>query len=142
MLCGFALSILWRASISTRPECTLTLGSYEDRVRDVLFGLKPLSSLSECEVMVQKYRSATIDTSKINTYPVPSPFGVLNAYGFAVGGLRFAVKIDPRALPGICRKYIINGKKQIRGLFVDFENTLEFKRTIEMTINAEGRERA
>ena len=142
MLCGFALSILWRASISTRPECTLTLGPYEDQVRDVLFGLKPLSSLSDCEVMVQRYRSTTTDASKINIYPEPAPFDVLNAYGFAVGGLRFAVKIDPTPFPEFCRDYIINGKKTLRGLFVDFENTPEFERAIEMVVNGEERKLA
>jgi hypothetical protein len=139
MLCGFALSVLWRASISTRPECTLTLGPYEDEVREVLFGVKPLSSLSECEIMVQRYRSATTDASKINIYPELAPFDALNAYGFSVGGLRFCVKIDPTPLPVFCKNYIINGKNTLRGLFVDFENTLEFRRTIEMVINAEER---
>jgi hypothetical protein len=142
MLCGFALSVLWRASISTRPECTLTLGPYEDRAQEVLFGLKPLSSLSECEIMVQRYRSTTTDASKINFYPEPAPFGGLNAYGFAVGGLRFFVKIDPTPLPVFCKNYIINGKNTLRGLFVDFENTPEFQRDIEMVINAEERKLA
>ena len=139
MLCGFSLSVLWRASISSRPECSLTLGPYEDEARDVLFGLKPLSGFVEFELMVQRYRSLSIDANKLCIFPERAIFGDLNAYGFTLAGLRVFAKIDKRPLPYFCKPYILNGKNVLRGLFTDFENTLEFRRAIEMVVNAEHR---
>ncbi len=139
LLCGFFLSVLWRASISTRPECTLTLGPYEDEARDVLFGLKPLSSFDAFEVMVQRYRSKTIDVDKLYIFPELAPFGELNAYGFSLLGYQITVKIDQQPLPNFFSPYILNRKRVFRGFLVDFENTLEFRRAIDMTIRAEDR---
>jgi hypothetical protein len=126
MLCGFFLSVLWRASISTRPECSLTLGPYEDEARDVLFGRKPLSSFAALEVMVQRYRSNTIPVDQLYTLPALAPFGELNAYGFSLAGYRVTAKIDPRPLPPSCKPYTLNRKNVLRGFFVDFEDTPEF----------------
>src|SRR5216684_8858107 len=54
-ICNFVLSVLWRASISKRAECIISLGKYEDEVRDILFHVKPLSSLSGFEIVVIRY---------------------------------------------------------------------------------------
>ena len=139
LLCGFFLSVLWRASISTRPECTLALGPHEDEARDVLFGLKLLSSFDVFEVMVQRYRSKTIDVNGLYSLPELAPFGELNAYGFSLLGYRVTAKIDPRPLPDFCKPYVLNGKRALRGQIVDFEDTPEFGRAIQMTIRAEDR---
>jgi hypothetical protein len=139
MLCGFFLSVLWRASISTRPECSLTLNPYEDEARDVLFGRKPLSSFSAFEVMVQRYRSDTVPTDQLYALPEIAPFGELNAYGLSLAGYRITAKVDLRPPPPFCSPYILNGKNVLRGFFVDFEDTPEFRRAIEMTIGAEDR---
>lgn len=138
-MCGFFLSILWRASISSRPECRLTLGPYEDEARDVLFDLKPLSGFYAFQVMVQRYRSKAIDVDKLYMLPEFAPFGDLNAYGLSLLGYRITRKIDSKPLPNYCRPHIINGKRALRGLVVDFEGTQEFSRAIEMIIRTENR---
>jgi hypothetical protein len=91
--------------------------------------------------MVQRYRSSPRigDVTRINIYPVYAPFDGLNAYGFSVSGLRVMVKLDPNPLPDYCNYYIINGKSTLQGLFVDFEETLEFRRAIQMVASAEAR---
>lgn len=93
LLCSFVLSVLWRASISSRPECTVSLGLYEDEARDVLFGLKPLSGFDAFQVLVQRYRSTGIDVDRFYTLPVLAPFETLNAYGLSLLGYRITCKI-------------------------------------------------
>jgi hypothetical protein len=51
----FVLAVLWRASISSRPDyANVSLGPYTDVARDVLFGVRPLSAFKEFQVMVQR----------------------------------------------------------------------------------------
>jgi hypothetical protein len=79
--------------ISSRPECTVSLGLYEDEARDVLFGLKPLSGFDAFQVLVQRYRSTGIDVDRFYTLPVLAPFETLNAYGLSLLGYRITCKI-------------------------------------------------
>jgi hypothetical protein len=53
----FVLSVLWRASISTRPEFASTsLGPCEELARDVVFGARPLTDIPRYQLMVGRYR--------------------------------------------------------------------------------------
>jgi hypothetical protein len=43
----FVLAVLWRASISSRPEFrNVALGPYESQACEVIFGAKPLNAMS------------------------------------------------------------------------------------------------
>src|SRR6266446_2010756 len=71
LLCGFVLSILWRYSISKLQNTSdVHLGPYEDRVRDVLWGIKPLSSMPEFGVICQRYNKGQIEAEKMFSSPV------------------------------------------------------------------------
>ena len=62
------LAILWRASLTSHRACSgVSLGSYEDVVRDILFGLRPLADMRELEIAIQYYRSDHI-ADKINLF--------------------------------------------------------------------------
>jgi hypothetical protein len=59
LLCGFVLSILWRYAISALPDASeVKLGPYQDRAREVLWGIKPLASFPEFQVVCQRYTAA------------------------------------------------------------------------------------
>jgi hypothetical protein len=88
-LAKFVLAVLWRASISSRPDyAAVSLGPYEDRARDVLFGAQPLGGFKQFQVMVQRYMSNHFDTERFYSLPVRAPFGNFNSYGFSLAGCR------------------------------------------------------
>lgn len=54
----FALSVIWRASISKREAFSeVSLGPYENLARDVLFGSRPLSDFRQFELVVSRFSS-------------------------------------------------------------------------------------
>jgi hypothetical protein len=140
MLCGFILSALWRSSISSRPEVSsVRLGPYEDKARDVLWGVQPLSSLPAFEVTLQRYRSHQVDIHKTYSLPgrlLPDP---LIIYGFACLGFRIHAKMDRRPFPAYFNGFVINSDKVFRGLIIDFEETREARELCKMANEAAKR---
>ena len=138
--CKFVLSVLWRASISRRHNFTsIDLGPYEGRARDVLFGATPLSSLRAFEVIIQRYRSEHMDTTKWYFQPVRQPFGELNAYGFGLAGFRIVAKFDNRRFPEGYHPLVLNRSGVFRGLYVRLEDCSEFESMAMMVRNNAGR---
>jgi hypothetical protein len=138
--CKFVLSVLWRASISRRRAfASIDLGPYEDRARDVLFGAAPLTSLRAFEVMIQRYHSDHMDTTKWYFQPVRQPFGDLNAYGFGLAGFRIVAKLDNRLFPEDFRPHVLNRSGVFRGLYVRLEDCSEFGSMATMVRNNAGR---
>jgi hypothetical protein len=141
--CKFILSVLWRASISRRRSFTsVNLGPYENRAREVVFGAKPLSGIRAFEVLIQRYRSASIDTTGLYFHPVRRPFGQLNAYGFGLAGFRIVAKLDNRLFPEEFRPMVINRANVFRGSFKRFEDCSEFQSIAEIVRSNAGRKNA
>src|SRR5277367_5677904 len=56
--CKGILAILWRASITSHPAYDgFSQVPYESIVRDILFGLRPLTGMRELEITIQYYQS-------------------------------------------------------------------------------------
>jgi hypothetical protein len=127
----FVLAVLWRGSISSRPECKdIRLGPYENRIRDVLFGSCALSELSEFELLVLRLReSARFQSRFIYTFPTSDRSTGVNRWGFVAGGFRFVCKIGKRPWSGLPQEYleraVVNGTDRLFGMFADFEETIE-----------------
>jgi hypothetical protein len=139
-LCQFFLSILWRASISTRCK-DMTLGTYEDKVRDALFNRKPFSSLAGFEVVVSRYRSRVIaDPSRM--YCLPRALHPFKIFGFSLAGFRITVKLDPHRFSPKDQRNVLNGRNVLRGDVIEFENTPEGHEAHEMVVAAGRRRRA
>jgi hypothetical protein len=137
----FVLAVLWRASISARPDyANVTLGPYTGIAREVLFGLQPLSVFKEFQVMVQRYTSKHFDTERLYSLPVSAPFREFAAYGFGIVGFRLMAKVDSRPLPAEWDSFIINSNNALRGFFVEIERTLEFERIASMMVADHFRE--
>lgn len=120
------LAILWRASISQRPECKrITLGPFELKARDILFGTVQLEQFPDFQVMVQRY--VTNEGSKIGfyTYPNRTKFDGINAYVFGLVGLRFIVKMDARPFPEVLDDFVVGRSPHLLGTLVDFDDTSE-----------------
>jgi hypothetical protein len=93
MLCGFFLSVLWRASISTRPECSLTLGPYEDEARDKAHPVVPGSPICgmrmPCGDRLRRAREGIEWLRAIGVSTVPrGPKGRRTATGMPTSGAR------------------------------------------------------
>jgi hypothetical protein len=140
-LCRFFLSILWRASISTRPQCRIHLGEYETVVRDILFHVKPISSLSGLGVVIVRYISNITDASRLYTLPETLPrFLGHNAFGFALAGFRIVVKLDPVPFPPELQQDVLNcGQNVLRGRVTNFESSREGRKAHRMALDAERR---
>jgi hypothetical protein len=132
-ICKFVLAVLWRGSISSRPECEdIGLGPYENRARDVLFGSCALSQLWEFELLILRLReNAKFQSRLIYTFPTPDKSTGVNRWGFVAGGFRFVCKMDKRPWSGLPQEYlklaVVNGKDRLFGMFADFEETAEHR---------------
>lgn len=70
MFATFVLSVLWRASITSRPEFQkVTLGNYESNACAVIFGVTPLSSMASYQLLLGRYTSAIIQSERNYTAP-------------------------------------------------------------------------
>jgi hypothetical protein len=140
LLCGFVLSILWRYSISTLPDASeVRLGPYQDRAREVLWGVKPLASLHEFQVVCQRYTKGFIDTEYMYSSPVDMRGPDFNSYGFSMLGFHFLAKVDRRPFPSIYAPYVMNGRRLLRGYFVDFHDTPQGRGARQMLAAARTR---
>jgi hypothetical protein len=137
-LARFWLGILWRFSLSRLPEAAkVTLGPYEDRLRDILFAGADCSV--EPGIIMLRYRSAAIPPENICFTPYDSAFpgqpGRIRAYGIAVAGFHAFVKLDNRSLAPEARALSINGKTEITGGYLQFEDTHQSRRTLQIARN-------
>ncbi len=133
----FVLSLLWRASITTRREFKrVSLGPYEPLAGDVIFDARPLSSLQEYELLVGRYRKfGEFDPARNYTSPARAKFlGYLNGWAFALGGFRIMAKLDQRPFPTLVAPCIVNKSTKLMGTFGDFWTTIEGKTFAERVL--------
>jgi hypothetical protein len=79
----FVLSVLWRASITSRVEFRkVSLGPYEDLAREVVFGVKPLSSLTAYQLLLGRYE-ARPNFNPEGTYTSPAGLKIEGTNGWA-----------------------------------------------------------
>jgi hypothetical protein len=142
MPCGFFLSVLWRASISSRRECQVSLGPDEGVVGEVLFGLKSFSGLPGFDVIMQRYRSKVTDPTRIYGLPEELPASGYRTFGMQIAGFRVVIKLDPRPFPHADQPYTLRGKSVLRGQVIDYDQTLEFRHAVQMVHEAERRNKA
>jgi len=131
----FFLSVIWRASISSRRNfAEIDLGPYNDVVRDMIFAEAPLSSNTALQVALERLESIHLDPSKLFSIPRPSGLGGRNGFGFMIGGFRVFVKVDKRPLPGAQINGVLGGKGVLRLFARTFEETSEFDVTADMIV--------
>jgi hypothetical protein len=124
----FVLSVLWRASISKRPEYSaVALGKYEEIACRILFGENRLSDMPAFQLMLRRYFSSHIDCTRFYSLPIRMRNAGWNGYGFGLAGFQIIAKIDSRPFPSAWRPYIINENNVLRGMFVELEKTGEFE---------------
>jgi|SRR5271166_314704 len=136
-LVRFWLAILWRFSISTLHEATLVkLGPFEDRVRDILFSNTSCSV--EPATTMMRYRCQVMRPENICFPPYKTYFPgwrPLRAYGLAVAGFHAVIKIDGRPIPPEAHMATINGKSEVNGGYLVFEETHQFQRMRQIAKN-------
>jgi len=127
----FFLAVIWRASISTRPNFRVVeIGPYEDKARDVLFGAMPLTSLRAFQVTLRRCKQVgPVKPDGFYSLPVRVQIfaGRFNAYRFALGGFQVAAKLDARPFPRHVDPFLLGKGRPVRGLFVPLRETIEFQ---------------
>jgi hypothetical protein len=136
----FALSVLWRASISRRPSVAeVRLGPYEMKLRDVIFSSQSIDELPEAEIILQRYTvQGNVDPAGHYFYPTRFKMADLNFYNFAVAGFRIRTKVDSRPLPTELRPFSLSSGRFI-GTFALLEETSEFQQIINLMRRRERR---
>jgi hypothetical protein len=128
MFARFVLSVLWRASISTRPTFeTISLGPYEEKAGRVIFQKDTMDSIAEYQLIANRYSSASMDTARFFSIPVRSRLGALNAFGFGLGGFQLVAKFDKRPLPSFLSEFVVNRSNRLLSFVIPLENTDEYK---------------
>jgi hypothetical protein len=131
----FILSVLWRASISSRLKFRkVSLGPFSNQARDVLFGTISLASMCGYELIVWRFINAPIRTENFYTSPAKTKILNLNAWHFALSGFKILAKMDQRKLPRELQPAIVNGNDTLRGQFVDYMASTEHKTFEDMIL--------
>ena len=140
LICGFVLSILWRYSISRlRDAADVDLGPYQDRAREVLWGVKSLGDIPEFEVICQRYTPGSVDTRKMYSSPVDMRGPDFFSYGFSMIGFHFIAKVDRRPFPPVYRPFVLAGNL-FRGYYVNFHETPQGQGARDMVAAARRRQ--
>ena len=115
----FVLSVLWRASISSRIEVSkVSLASYEAHAGEIIFGAKPLASLPDYQLLVSRYlRTGKFNPAGNFTYPARMTRGLTGWY-FALHGFRILAKLNSAPLPAEFGPAIVNANDRLIGSFV------------------------
>jgi hypothetical protein len=92
-MCRFAISVVWRASISSIPQFNdIKLGPYEDVARDLIFGRIQIQSCKELHLQVNVLTSPFLDMKS----HIGLPIQVRNECGpyviFSAGSLQWLVR--------------------------------------------------
>jgi hypothetical protein len=136
-LAKFALSVLWRASISNRPEFKkIDLGPYSDLAKEVIFGSKTLKDFPEYELMLLRFESPRINVEGLYTSPVRMTNVGINVWGFTLCGFRFMAKMDKRQWPripiGLRKEMVVNGNDKLYGFRGPYEGSTEHLTSLQM----------
>jgi hypothetical protein len=125
-LARFVLSVLWRASITSRPEfAKVSLGQYEADAREVIFGAKPLTAMPYYQLLIGRYvHAGKFNPARNYSMPARMTIGLIGWY-FALNGFRILAKLDPPPLPSECGPAIVNGNDRLIGAFVNYKSTTE-----------------
>jgi hypothetical protein len=94
----FALSILWRFAVSTRPEVgPLHTGPYAERIRKILFDAAPIELNIDCFMIAAK---TTVQGAE-NQYRTPKPVrnDHLNGFAFYLNGFAYLVRLGAEKRP-------------------------------------------
>ena len=133
------LATLWRASISKLPACShVSLGSYERKARDVLFGAISLSQFPQFPIVVQQYAAPFARSMDFYTLPHRTKFDGLNVYLFGLVGLRILVKLDARPFPPVMREWVIGDEPHVRGTNISFDETSEGRALLDIAKTHRG----
>jgi hypothetical protein len=132
----FVLAVLWRASVSTRPELrSVQLQKYENMARGVLFDNEPLRDFTAFRLFIQRYAGTEPDPSGVYTMPVQARVFRRRGYRFALAGFRIMAVLDDWPLHAATPfSEVINGSNSLAGRFVAFEQTAEFRSLVDIVV--------
>ena len=131
----FVLAVLWRASISRRPEWrNVALGPFSDPAAAIVFGDRPLSDLPAYQLIAYRYqRDPDLDPTRLYSTPTRARMDGLNTISIALSGFRFVAKIDRRPFAAVVAPAIINGASSLKAFVVDYRTGADFQALVRAT---------
>lgn len=142
----FFLSVLWRASISKRPEfLKVDIGPFEDKIWEILNKVISnkgcLQEISRFSIIVRKFISKKYpDLARKNIQlPLYERIESINHYRlYFPNGFIILIKTDKRSLPEILKPIETNGT-DVLILEKDFENSKDLEFMAKAIINKQKR---
>ena len=122
----FILSILWRASVSSRIECkAVLLGPYEKVIQQVIFNVIGLDVFPAFDLMLVRWKPSQLAPHRSFTMPNRGRYLNGNSYGFLLMGFRIAARLDKRPIPIELRPFSINKSGIMQGAVGDYNQSIE-----------------
>ena len=110
----FLLSLLWRASISSRPQFKeVHLGPHEERIRRMLFGGNPGEQL-EYPCLIMTYLNREDYPSDLVTQPSQSKVDGGYIYKFLIGGMIYIFFVSKNIIQERLTDVVINPKGELK----------------------------
>lgn len=110
----FLLSILWRASISSRPFFKeVSLGPYEEILRKMLFEQNPGKN-NEFPILIYMPHDKELNLKSINGQPRKFEFQNQSAYLFTINGFFFIYVVSVEKLDPSILEFTVNTKNEFR----------------------------
>jgi hypothetical protein len=135
LLVRFVVSVLWRYSVSTRPETNMVhLGPYERCMGDIVFA--GANCCPEPALFMWANKSTNLDVTKLCIPPAVGRFLDVRHLSFVVGGLTFVLKVDRRPVPKELALLPVNGRSIIISAYKPFDSSQEFSEMVKIITNA------
>jgi hypothetical protein len=130
MVAKFANAVVWRASISKKPEfLEIDLKSKESVVAEGIFGEDPTSLLP---VTVYRYTSKKFDPLGFYTHPYVHEIGDSTVITFSIGGFRIQTLVAGGPIPQNLSQHVMKHPSELRTAVLQLEKTSEFEGMLDM----------
>jgi len=127
-LVRFAYAVIYRASISDRPDFVeFSLGDFENVLWSALFSSGDGETTHFGEVLMVRYSHTRVNPMDLFSYPYRSEFNGRELAIFSLGGFRFMIRVGGFDFSTKFPHLVMNGKPHLTSLLAAFERTSEFQ---------------
>jgi hypothetical protein len=120
----FALSVLWRASISTQPfYAKVTLGPYEEEIKELIWKGDP-GKPDQFSFVISKFRDAEVGRAILD--PHRERWEGINYCRIYMYGYVFYIKVDKRPTPKLFSKFVVADGEPLIIIGRDIHNSKEY----------------
>lgn len=135
----FFLSLLWRASVSSRPLFKkVALGPHEQRVRDLILAKDPGSSDDYATVVGIHRDTPEYGLPMCQPHPIRDNDTGFLYYKFSLGHLTACIKVDQRPAGEVWSDFVISPELPLRFLILEDMRSSDFYRDVGNRVRSAG----